>query len=76
MRKRESDGHVTDQKTLESVTRIVTRYYLFPVRKLAKHPVRYEWRRGFQKVEQFQRYMHDGNWKIVGTYYDEGIWAE
>jgi hypothetical protein len=75
--KRPTDGHVWDND-LQDFTRIVTRFYFLPVRKLAPD-CRFEYRSGYQRVKQFRRWASSGKYppeQPLGQYWDEGIWAE
>jgi hypothetical protein len=75
--KRPTDGHVWDDN-LQDYTRIVTRFFLLPVSKLAPS-CRFEMRSGWQQVKQFRRWASGGKYppgQPLGQYWDEGIWAE
>jgi len=75
--KRVCDGNVWDEN-LQDYTRIVTRFFLFPVRKLAPN-CRWEWRCGFQRVTEFRRWSSSGKYppeQPLGQYWDDGVWAD
>jgi hypothetical protein len=75
--KKNNDGHVMDKDTLDSITRVVWRFYLWP-RKLLTRKCTWETRWGLQRVVEFKLWETDDKYppKVIGQYWSARVWAD